>query len=106
MHYKFRDMARTKLDWLQPRMAALRKLHIPNKKRDRLFSLGRDHEGNYLYHVEKIVAHQSAADGGVKFDVKWTYFPDRRNTDETEDFIRRNPGGPAAIDSYKTARGL
>ena len=92
---------------MQPRTAALPKLHIPNKKRDRLFSTGRDREGNLLYHVEKIVSHQSAPDGSMElFHVKWAYFPDCRNTDETEDFIRRNPGGPAALNSYMAANGL
>jgi hypothetical protein len=103
-------MARTKLHWLQQRAAARdaarSKLHIPNKIRDQLFSLGKDDKGNFLYRVQKIVAHKRARDGSVEFNVKWTYFPDCRNTDETEDFIRRNPGGPAAIDSYKTAKGL
>jgi len=103
-------MARTKLHWLQQRAAARdaarSKLHIPNKIRDQLFSLGKDDKGNFLYRVQKIVAHKRARDGSVKFEVKWTFFPDCRNTDETEDFIRTNPGGPEAIDSYKTARGL
>ena len=99
-------MARTKKTEMGGLAAALRHLHRPNKRCNRLFARGRDWEGNWLYEIQAIVAHQPAHDGSREFYVKWTKFFHHRNTWEAKDFIRRNPGGLEAFDSYIADKGL
>ena len=104
LHYKFRDMARTKFLAQQQnvaaRAAAQPYLRHPNLARDAAFALFQDDEGNWVYEVEAIVDHRFTSAGLREFNVKWKHFPLERALWRPEASLIKNADCAALLNAY------